>query len=52
MLMVFCCVFDSFVDFMKNLVINKVFVINWELEYFIFYEWRNIVNVKNEWESY
>lgn len=38
MLMVFCCVFDSFVDFMKNLVINK------ELE--------NIVNVKNEWESY
>lgn len=36
--MAFCCVLDSFADFMKNSATNK--------------ESENIVNVKNEWESH
>lgn len=50
--MAFCCVLDSFADFMKNSATNKLLATNWESEYLTFYEWRNIVNVKNEWESH
>lgn len=47
--MTYCCVLDSIADFMKNSATNKVLATNWESEYLTFYEWKNIVNVKNEW---
>lgn len=46
--MTYCCVLDSIADFMKNSATNKVLATNWESEYLTFYEWKNIVNVKND----